>query len=756
MENFDTRCPGCFAEKGGVSACPECGFDETKSQSAIALGYRTLLHDQYLVGRILGKPGGFGITYYGLDIKLDTNIAIKEYLPREFVGRDKDGSTVTPHSEEDSQTFTYGLQQFLQEARNLAKFDHPNLVRVRHFFEENDTAYLVMDYLDGTNLYEYLKQRGGKINESDAIDIIMQVLDGLKQVHDKNLLHRDIKPQNIYMTTDGRAILLDFGAARVAMGGFTRSLSVILTPGFAPYEQYTRRGLQGPWTDIYACAATLYYMVTGVVLPEATEELGEESFLEFNQESKHLSTALYSVLQPALVKNAEERPQDVETFKKQLLQVKAMISADEMGTVDLKKTVPIAKAKPVKKPGPAPKKASVKQKTGRGRIWLLAPVVLILATGVYFWPNIKQRISPPPAEEFAETPTENVQANMNPAAESSVEPVAPNLYETNKSAGDSLYALNKFVEAKAAYQLALIEKPADSYVGGRIKLCEDKISDLKARAAEAKKSTRLANLKGEGDRLFQRGNPAAAKSKYAEALKLQPNDPYLLKQIQYCTEMAFIPGGVFLMGRAGSNEEPQHKVTLSAFYMDKHEVTVAQYEKFLEAENHVIPRQWGQQLKNPQFPVVFVSWEDAAAYARWAGKRLPTEAEWEYAARGGLEGKKYPWGDQPPDSRPEFEQRFSKRVQNPIRKVGAYSANGYGLFDMADNVWEWCADWFGFNYYQQSPQRNPKGPDGGERRVVRGVAAFSEQINYRCDARFAAEPGQRKKFIGFRCVKAVR
>jgi serine/threonine protein kinase len=138
-----------MSDKGSASICPKCGYNENKKRNPFILSHRTILHDQFMIGRILGKLGGFGITYLGWELKLETCVAIKEYLPRDLASRNTDRSTVIPYSREDGEIFNYGLKQFLQEARTLAKFDHANVVRVRTFFEENDTAYLVMDYYEG-------------------------------------------------------------------------------------------------------------------------------------------------------------------------------------------------------------------------------------------------------------------------------------------------------------------------------------------------------------------------------------------------------------------------------------------------------------------------------------------------------------------------------------------------------------------------------------------------------------------------------
>ena len=243
---IDTLCPGCFADKGQTNPCPHCGYDEQANRGPLPLPHRTLLHDQYLVGRVLGKPGGFGITYLGWDLHLQMRLAIKEYLPRELAGRATDRATVAAHSSDDGEQFRYGLEQFLREARTLAHLDHPNIVGVRHFFEANGTAYLVMNYYQGLSLAEYLDQQGGHMPEEQATQLMLPILDGLRAVHAKDFLHRDIKPQNIYLArldSGGvRPILLDFGAARQAMGEHSRSLSVVLTPGYAPFEQYHRKG----------------------------------------------------------------------------------------------------------------------------------------------------------------------------------------------------------------------------------------------------------------------------------------------------------------------------------------------------------------------------------------------------------------------------------------------------------------------------------------------------------------------------------
>ncbi len=226
--------------------------------NALPEGYRLLW---YRIGRALGQ-GGFGITYEALDTNLEKTVAIKEYLPREFAVREGD-STVRPFTEDRKQMFEWGLDRFLQEARTLAKFDHPNIVRVHNVFEDNGTAYMVMQFEQGEALDRLFKFRRIE-SEADLQRIAYPLLDGLEYIHEAGFIHRDIKPPNIYVRQDGSPVLLDFGSARFAIGGETKTLTSLVTPGFAPYEQYnTETGKQGPWTDIYGMGATLYTGLKG-------------------------------------------------------------------------------------------------------------------------------------------------------------------------------------------------------------------------------------------------------------------------------------------------------------------------------------------------------------------------------------------------------------------------------------------------------------------------------------------------------------
>ncbi len=229
---------------------------------------------EYLIQDVLGV-GGFGITYLAEDTHLKRKVAIKEYFPVEIAWRDHD-TTVIPKSKNFEIPYSVGVDRFLREARSLAQFVHPNIVQVMNFFPANGTAYFVMNYVEGESLADYLKREGPLKDDQSVLDIFLPIIKGLQAVHHKNILHRDIKPDNIYLWKFGDPILIDFGASRHAVGHISnRSLTLVLTEGYAPYEQYqTDSNKQGPWTDIYALGATIYKTITGTHPPKAPDRLG--------------------------------------------------------------------------------------------------------------------------------------------------------------------------------------------------------------------------------------------------------------------------------------------------------------------------------------------------------------------------------------------------------------------------------------------------------------------------------------------------
>ena len=283
---------------------------------ALPAGYAI---NEYRIDRVLGC-GGFGITYLAHDTHLDCPVAIKEYLPREIAGRDAE-LTVRPHSEASSRTFAWGIERFLLECRALASFHHPGIVRVLRYFRANDTAYMVMEYESGQPLDQWLAGRP-PLDGAALLRIVRPLLDGLETIHSAGFLHRDIKPRNIYLRADGSPVLLDFGSARrLGPAGQEQLMTAVVTPGFAPAEQYQPNGRQGPWTDLYSLAGVLYWLVTGHLPTESLARLREDPMPSASAIGKAevFGKAMLRAIDWALTPDENLRPRSVADFRRACL-----------------------------------------------------------------------------------------------------------------------------------------------------------------------------------------------------------------------------------------------------------------------------------------------------------------------------------------------------------------------------------------------------------------------------------------------------
>ena len=307
MAEKTVLCYNCFQEKETQEGpCPYCGFDlaENEKKFPVALRAGTVLNGRYIVGRVLGQ-GGFGITYLAWDTKLEARVAVKEFMPNEIATRV--GTTVSVAVESRTQDFTYGAERFQEEARTLAKFmGQPNIAGVTDYFDENDTSYFVMDYIEGISFKTYIANHGGKISVEETLNVMIPVLRALTAVHAEGFIHRDVTPDNIYITKDGQVKLLDFGSARYSIGDKSKSLDVVLKVGYAPKEQYIRRSRQGPYTDVYSCAACLYAAITGFLPPESLERLDEDTLVPISQ----CGIGIPEYLDKAILKGLAVQPED--------------------------------------------------------------------------------------------------------------------------------------------------------------------------------------------------------------------------------------------------------------------------------------------------------------------------------------------------------------------------------------------------------------------------------------------------------------
>ena len=342
MPTTQTLCYNCFQQIADPTRpCPHCGFDleENRQKFPVALRAGTVLNNRYIVGRVLGQ-GGFGITYVAFDSQLQAKVAVKEYMPSDMATR-VEGTTVSIMMDTRAEDFTYGAERFQEEARTLAKFiGHPNIAGVSSYFDENDTSYFVMDYIEGVSFKSYIANNGGKVSIDETLNVMIPVLRALTAVHAEGFIHRDITPDNIYISKDGNVKLLDFGSARYSIGDKSKSLDVILKVGYAPKEQYIRRGRQGPFTDVYSCAACFYAALTGYLPPESLERLDHDELVPVSQAGVEVPEWLDKAILKGLAVQPEDRFQSAAEF---------LDAIENQLVVDVPAAGQTAPAQPVKK-----------------------------------------------------------------------------------------------------------------------------------------------------------------------------------------------------------------------------------------------------------------------------------------------------------------------------------------------------------------------------------------------------------------------
>lgn len=314
MQNRYDRCPNCMqALPNGDDVCPYCSFGvSTYEEKSTCLKPFTVLQNKYMIGRVIGI-GGFGITYIGWDLNLQTYIAIKEYFPGSLASRDT-STTVTQvlPNESSKDVYEKGLKRYVEEAQNLSKFYQlQGIVSVKDFFYENATGYIVMEYINGINLKEYLNNAGGKLPEQTVLGLMKPVFESLHTMHNSGLVHRDISPDNIMVDKDNKIKLIDFGSARGQSAETDKTYTVILKHGYAPAEQYYAKGNQGPWTDIYSLCATMYKMLTGQIPPNSVERMEQDEYVDPSKLGIPVSQRTEAVLRKGLAVKTTDRYQNI-------------------------------------------------------------------------------------------------------------------------------------------------------------------------------------------------------------------------------------------------------------------------------------------------------------------------------------------------------------------------------------------------------------------------------------------------------------
>ena len=673
---------------------------------------------EFELHRFLGA-GGFGIAYLGWNTELDIPVAVKEYLPSDCAVRERSLSVV-PKSADDEEMYEWGLERFLEEARVLARFKHRSIVQIYRFFRAHGTGYIAMEYVEGQTLSDWLADRD-PLSEAELREILLPLLDGLEEVHRSGVMHRDIKPGNIIMRAeDDSPVLLDFGAARQTMMAKSRSVTAILTPGYAPVEQYSEKGRQGPWTDIYALGALCYRALTGKVPEESSNRILEDSLEPLEEICQGQgSPEFLRAVDWALRVRQEDRPQDLEEWR---------------AALEGERTPEKPRKREKKKPAPAPDLKPKRRWVGKLVAGIM--VLLIAAGGGYFgWVELEDRRA---AEEAARVAAEEEKRRLEEERKLALEAEARRLAEEMARKAEA--------ERKAA-------------------------AEEKRRLEEERKLALEAEAKRLAEEMVRK---AEAERKAAEeaARRMAPGRVFRerLRSGGEGPEMVVVPAGSFRMGCLSydddcrDNEKPAHDVWIARpFAVSVYEVIFEEYDRFTAStgRGRADDEGWGRGRR----PVINVSWEDAQAYVSWlseqtgAAYRLLSESEWEYAARAGSRTK-YSWGNEIGTNRTNCRNHICGDGQrwgaDQTAPVGSFEPNGFGLYDMHGNVSEWVKDCANRGYHGAPTDGSAWTQGDCGRRVVRGGHYWDgNPRNLRSANRTRRTTSNRVFIIGFRVARTL-
>jgi formylglycine-generating enzyme required for sulfatase activity/serine/threonine protein kinase len=660
--------------------------------------------EEFVIERVLGS-GGFGITYLARDARLNRQVVIKENLPVQFCFRDTHSLTVAPrHSQgEDAENFKWSLENFSKEAAMLASLDHPGIVKVLRSFEAFGTAYFVMPFVEGLALDELSKQRDGtSFSEEELCGLLERMLAALGYLHDRGIYHRDIKPGNILITNDGIPVLIDFGSARQRLS--ERSMTVVESAGYTPFEQLQSRGNVGPWSDLYALGGTLVKVITGETPPKAMDRMRKDPFLPLAERAEMascFSPGFLQSLDQALAVDEDDRWQEAGEWRA-ALRAGLNKQADAEGVRSLRAVMPNEQGPTIPPSSEAQPDPAVVAKKEETNLWW--GVVALIVLGMF---AVAKSIFNDKAEDRA-----------------------------RRVVDDS--ALQK--ERETADATAALAKAAET----RLMKAEQERREMEARQhAEAEQQARdlLENQRLEEERKRQNVGSKAGEQRdfeIAPGVKIA---------------MCWIPPGEFVMGspaeEAGRGaDETQHSVKLTqGFWLAKTETTQGQWQAVMGNNP--------SSFKGKDLPVETVSWNDIAGPGGFiekanqgaAGKgrfALPTEAQWEYACQAGT-------------IRPHAGDLvqiawYYENSRSKTHPVKGKKANGWGLHDMHGNVWEWCSDWYAA--YPNGSVTDPQVATSYSHRVIRG-GGWSGIANYcRVASRNNFLPTISISDIGFRVARS--
>ena len=674
--------------------------------------------EEFVIEKVLGS-GGFGITYLAEDTALGRQVVIKENLPVQFCFRDPNSLTVAPrHSQsDDTDNFQWSLENFSKEAAMLASLHHPGIVQVLRSFQACGTAYFVMPYVEGITLEDLLqsRQQGGQsFTEQELQGLLERVLAALDHLHTRGIYHRDIKPGNILITNDGIPVLIDFGSARQRLS--ERSMTVIESPGYTPFEQLESRGNVGPWSDLYALGGTLEKAITNSTPPKVMDRMRRDPRIPLSERKdlpKYYSPAFLRAIDIALEVEEKDRWQNAGEWVNALRE-KAAVNPPCAAAPKQNPSVIDVPPLPVNPPFQVtPKQAPT--------IFLPSPTSL---------------------------PSTGSTKNSNIISWAVAAFLVLIVFAVGKSIfGDEATSAQT---RNAEERIALAEQENQKL-----------IAQVKAREeADAKEAERQRAARAEQERLAKIAQEKAQAETEANAAMVARTQVGIKAGEEKDFEIAagmkmtfcWILPGEFLMGspvgEAGrDDDEHQHRVTISkGFWLAKTEVTQSQWQ--------AVMRNNPSSLKGDDLPVESVSWNDIASTGgflekanRFAGGEgrfsLPTEAQWEYACRAGTTGVYAGNLDQ--------MAWFAENSGMKTHPVSQKQANAWGLQDMHGNVWEWCADWHG---PYPDTVTNPQGAPSGSYRVRRGGSWGGHAYHCRVADRGRSYPAGSDGSVGFRIARS--
>ena len=655
---------------------------------------------EFEVVRELGE-GGFGITYLARDLQLHRSVAVKEYLPLDWGTRRVDG-TIGPRSRSVAEDYAWGLERFLGEARTLARLNHPQIVRVYRVIPARGTAYLIMEYVEGRSLKDELRLVG-KFDEARVRSTLDGLTAGLIEVHSAGLLHRDIKPANVMLRArDGSPVLIDFGSARQQVGERSRSMTAVLTPGYAPIEQYSSRGNQGPWTDIYALGAVAYRALSGRTPEEAIDRIRGDKMPRIEEVVPDVSDELAAVVNAALEVNEGDRPHDVATWRGMLAdrevvaqqvddsQKSGESQADretESRTGDLSGVQLGDRLRRAHKGSLERSDAGIRDRAGR-RQWFLGAAALVAAVIVGILglrtlgdgePQEQLLDSELEARQIADAREDSIQLAREDSIQLAREDSIRLARATQLVRDDSIRLARE--DSMRLVREDSIRLARSMQLAGEdsIRLArEDSIQlarEDSIRLARQDSIRRAQAAREDSIRLARQDSIRRAQAAREDSIRLaeaaREDSIRLARQAReesitrprrvfrdcgICPQMVVVPAGTFVMGSPewevgrDNDESPQHTVTIGApFAVGVYEVTFAEWDSCVEAGGCSSRAADDVGYGRGRRPVISVSWDHAQEYVTWlrreTGKpyRLLSEAEWEYVARAGTETARY-WG----------------------------------------------------------------------------------------------------------------